>query len=397
MPRPRTRRCLGSERSVHVLVFRLLDPLRIESLHGSRVTDAVYHDLTRRFEAIAKSVLRRHHLLDAPWSPELGLWMVPFRMETSELGMDEADQTHAISHATSALVRDMLDAELGSAAAMHVDYRVGILRDESGTPEPARLFEKLSGSISRLDGIMGQPAVSRETFRDILTGPNIDFHLQSVISLSDMRTVGFEALARGPVGGPVERPDKLFAAAAHYGLRRELDLACVSAALGRAHRLPEPYWLSVNLGPDILDATLLRKLIPEPRAFRRRVFEITEHLPIAEPREFAARTNPLRRQGALVALDDAGCGFLNMSMVTDLSPNIVKLCITIIRRLDGRSSIVGAVRHTVERIRAAGAIPLAEGVETAEQLRLVKECGFELAQGWIFGKPKPVRDVLSAL
>ncbi|MFA6318019.1 MAG: EAL domain-containing protein [Elusimicrobiota bacterium] len=397
MTHPKIHRGQDPGRAVHVLVFRLCDPLRIESMHGSRVTDAVYHDLTRRFEAIARSVIRRHFLLDAPWSPELGLWMVPFRMKTDELGVDVGEQADAISSAANILVRDMLDAELGSAAAMHVDYRVGVLSAGSGTPEPARLFERLSGAITALDEVLGVPAVSQETFRDILAGPCIDFHLQPVVDLADMRTVGFEALARGPAGGPVERPDRLFAAATHYGLRRDLDLACVSAALGRASRLPEPYWLSVNLGPDILDAVLLRKLLPHPRSFRRRVFEITEHLPIAEPRAFAARTRPLRRQGAQVALDDAGCGFLNMSMVTDLSPNIVKLCITIIRRIEGGPAIIQAVRHTVERIRASGAVALAEGVETEEQLRLVKGCGFQLAQGWVFGKPKPAADVLASL
>lgn len=382
---------------MHVLVFRLRDPLKIESMHGSRVTDAVYHDLTKRFEAIARSVLRRHMLLDAPWSPELGLWMVPFRMKTAELGHDARDQSDAITSAATELVRDMLDTELGSASAMHLDFRVGVLCDGSGTPEPARLFERLSGAIVALDEVQGRPAVSRETFRSILAGPCIEFHLQPILSLADMKTVGFEALVRGPSGGPVERPDKLFAAASYYGLRRDLDLACVAAALGRASKLPEPYWLSVNLGPDIFDAAVLRRLAPEPRAFRRRVFEITEHLPISEPRKFAERSKPLRRRGARVALDDAGCGFLNMSMVTDLSPNIVKLCITIIRRIEGGPSILGTVRRTVERIRKAGATPLAEGVETEGQLRLVKECGFELAQGWLFGKPRPAGQVLSSL
>jgi EAL domain-containing protein (putative c-di-GMP-specific phosphodiesterase class I) len=195
----------------------------------------------------------------------------------------------------------------------------------------------------------------------------------------------------------VERADRLFAAAAYHGLHSQLELACVAGAWKQAKDLRAPYWLSVNLGPDLFHAPALRNLVRNPRDLRRRVFELTEHLPIRAPHRLAAASHPLRRRGARVALDDAGCGYLNMGMVESLSPHIVKLCVTVIRRIEAGAAPLRAIRDVVVRIKKAKAAPLAEGVETEEQLKRVRGCGFELAQGYLFGRPRPAREVLANL
>jgi EAL domain-containing protein (putative c-di-GMP-specific phosphodiesterase class I) len=234
-------------------------------------------------------------------------------------------------------------------------------------------------------------------FQEILRRSQLNFLLQPIVELHGLKTIGFEALVRGPAGGPVERADKLFAAASYYGRHHELELACVGGAMRAAARLPAPYWLSINLGPDLFHAPALKRLVRDPRDLRHRVFEITEHLPIRSPRRLAAASQPLRRRGARLALDDAGCGYLNMGMVESISPHIVKLCITVIRRIDAGPGSGRAIRDVVRRIRKAKASPLAEGVETEEQLLSVRGCGFDLAQGYLFGRPRPAAEVLANL
>ncbi|MDD5656143.1 MAG: EAL domain-containing protein [Elusimicrobia bacterium] len=386
---------MNRRRPVHLLVLRFCEPRRLADLHGRRIASVLLRDLTVGFGLIAKSVLRRHVALGGPHCPAFGTWIAPFAMRNREFGMDEADQSAAITETGMDLARRMLDDELGRASAMRLDYRFGVLKHESGETDPLRIFRWLRPRLPALDAAWAPPAVSRQAFRALLRGTGLDFHLQPIVSLDRLRVRGFEALARGPAGGPLERADRLFAAASYYGLHRELDLACLRGALRRTSRLPAPYWLSVNIGPELFEPALLRRLVRRPELMRRRVFELTEHAPI--PQGFAARTRPLLRQGARLALDDAGCGFVDMGMVESISPHIVKLCVTVIRRIESGPDSLAAIRRTVRRIRKAGASALAEGVETEAQLRLVRRCGFALAQGYLFGKPRPAADVLAGL
>ncbi len=379
----------------YVLAFRFHDPAEMQFMHGNRISEVVHRDITRRFGRIAHRVLSRHAPLCAPFTPQFGVWMAPFRMKTWAVGFDVEDQISAMTETGMDLIREMLDAELGRAAAMHVEFRFGVLRVPSGLTEPEPLWKALADRIPEFNTTA--PGVSLAHLHDILRCGRLDFHLQPIVSLHDLKPVGFEALVRGPVGGPVERADKLFAAAAYHGLHQELELACVAGAWKQAAGLPAPYWLSVNLGPDLFHAPALRRLVRDPRDLRLRVFELTEHLPIRSPHKLAAASHPLRRRGARVALDDAGCGYLNMGMVEALSPHIVKLCVAVIRRIEAGAAPLRAIKDVVGRIRRAKAEPLAEGVETAEQLKRVRDCGFDLAQGYLFGRPRPARQVLSGL
>ncbi|MBI5241785.1 MAG: EAL domain-containing protein [Elusimicrobia bacterium] len=384
-------------RPTYALIFRFRDPAELQFMHGHRISAVVHRDISRRFGRLARRVLSRHSPFDEPFSPQFGVWMAPFHMRSWKVGFDVDDQISAMTETGLELVREMLDIELGRAAAMHVDFDFAVLRDPTGQTRPDRLWQALVGRIAELSPDETAPGVSWAELRDIMRHGGLDFHLQPIVSLRDLKPVGFEALVRGPAGGPVERADKLFAAAAYHGLHGELELACVAGAWKAARALPAPYWLSVNLGPELFHAPALKALVREPRDLRRRVFELTEHLPIRAPHKIEAASHPLRRRGARVALDDAGCGYLNMSMVEALCPHIVKLCVTVIRRIDAGPDSLGAIRDVVRRVKRAKAAPLAEGVESAEQFRHVRGCGFELAQGYLFGRPRPARHVLANL
>ena len=79
---------------------------------------------------------------------------------------------------------------------------------------------------------------------------------QPIVDLATGRTVGFEALARGPQGSELERPDRLFAAARASGRLSELDWACRAAALRGAldAKLGRSVSLFVNVEPEAIQA-----------------------------------------------------------------------------------------------------------------------------------------------
>ena len=123
------------------------------------------------------------------------------------------------------------------------------------------------------------------------------------------------------------------------------------------------------------------------------VLEITEHLPLDQAESHAALYAKARSLGARLALDDTGCGFADMASARAVRPEIIKLCITVIRNANRSSTHLAEIAHTVAAFRTMGAEVLAEGVETAEQAAALAEAGATLAQGWYFGRPVPSLEI----
>jgi EAL domain-containing protein (putative c-di-GMP-specific phosphodiesterase class I) len=205
--------------------------------------------------------------------------------------------------------------------------------------------------------------------------------------------MGFEALSRGPQRTPFERPDLLFDAAHAAGCAVEMELLCAELALERTlGKMPHGKFLTINLGPDAL-AMAADKLTLAGR--QEVMFELTEHLPLNEAEGLQDAVGRLRAIGIRLALDDTGCGFADFDTVRLLKPEIVKLCITVIRNTDKGMSFTAAIRASAEKLVGLGSKVLAEGVETAAQHEALQNCGIELAQRWLYGKPQALASVLS--
>src|SRR3954471_19922450 len=99
-------------------------------------------------------------------------------------------------------------------------------------------------------------APSSDALRRLLPGASVRSVYQPIVELDDLTVVAYEALARGPRGSSLERPDQLFAAAIGAGLLAELDWACRAAAISGAldAGLPLSTALFVNVEPSVLRA-----------------------------------------------------------------------------------------------------------------------------------------------
>lgn len=380
---------------IHLLYFYLPRTARFVRIHGAEVGRAARADLTRRFAALSRVLLGQHDVLAGLDSNAFGLWAVPFATRRLEIEADELEQLVTIAAAGRELGREAVAEELGSAVSLHSPLRVGTFSVDSAGGAP-RWMRKLRAHLRGGRAPRGEVSPAERRFiRDIIAGP-LELRLQEIVALDSRRLSGYEALLRGPRGGPLFAPELLLAEAARCGLRRELELAAFDAALKIVRRLPPGLRLAVNLSPALLAAPAVRRAANEPGLPRRLIVELTEHLPIAAPARLRGVLAPLRERGALIALDDAGCGYLNMALIRALRPDIVKLCITVTRRLGRGARLLAQVRETVTAIRAAGAVALIEGVETAEQARLARACGCALAQGYYFGRPQAASAALAA-
>jgi EAL domain-containing protein (putative c-di-GMP-specific phosphodiesterase class I) len=215
---------------------------------------------------------------------------------------------------------------------------------------------------------------------------------QPIVDLDTGEVVAYEALARGPVGSTLERPDLLFAAAHTIGAVEELDWACRGAALAGALEARLRKTLFVNVEPSLLDTPVPAAVAPLlERAGRELdvVLELTERALTARPAEMLARVETLRARGMRVALDDVGADPRSLALMPFVRPEVIKLDLRLVQ--DNPSPAIAAIVHAVNaESERSGAVLLAEGIETVEQLEVARALGARFGQGWFFGRPAPL-------
>jgi diguanylate cyclase (GGDEF)-like protein len=144
-----------------------------------------------------------------------------------------------------------------------------------------------------------------------------------------------------------------------------------------------------SLVADVHDALTAAGLPPE-----RLVLELTETSVAEDPLRAAAQFAQLRISGVEVSIDDFGSGFSSLSQLVSIPAGVLKLDRSLIAGTETRrSESAAAIAAVVGLAQACGMRSLAEGVETADQLTLVRELGCTYAQGFHIARPMPAADL----
>ena len=384
----------------YILVFQIQNPDNFEDIFGPGVVVVVQQDLTAGFNDILHSLLERYDILSDVTSLSFGQWYVAFSIKQHALSRDIDEQFESLTTAGKQLIRKMLQRNFGMATGTQVDFKLVVLpvSDEIMDADILRSYIRTSLGTHASAGTP-YSNIKRDEFINIVDKQGIEIFLQPVVSLLQDKVVGYEVLSRGPLTSPLNRAEVLFGTASHFGLREELEIACISKALNCLEKIPEPYWISMNVGADLMSRPVFYDLISQRhlKTFLPRImFEITEHLPIPLSETIQKVVKGLKDLGVYLALDDFGCGFSDIVTARILRPNIVKLCITIISRLGRHPQIERDVRYTVDRITRLGGEVLGEGVERREQAEILKNSGVSFVQGYYYGRPSSIKDVMNA-
>ena len=100
--------------------------------------------------------------------------------------------------------------------------------------------------------------------------------------------------------------------------------------------------------------------------------------------------NVLEELDIQLAYDDFGSGQARLVELIEIRPDYLKFDISLVHNIDGASAQhQQMVASLVRMVRDLGVVPLAEGIETEEEYEVCREIGFELAQGYYFGRPAP--------
>lgn len=231
-------------------------------------------------------------------------------------------------------------------------------------------------------------------------------HFQPKVDVLTGRCTGAEALVRWKhsLRGLLCGADFL-ADAADAGLLGAIGDWALRAACAQARdwlrnpALPGQFCIAVNIAvtqitdglPDRLDQ-LLREYALPPSCLQ---LEITESLLVQDLDKARRILNRISEAGVAIAIDDFGTGYSSLSGLRALPIDILKIDRSFVRDLGKSAGETALVAAVVNMARALALRVVAEGVETPEQLAILRSLGCDEAQGFLFGAPLPPRNLLA--
>jgi EAL domain-containing protein (putative c-di-GMP-specific phosphodiesterase class I) len=380
-----------------------IDPSRntnLEAIYGWQFYDALLERFARRLEALRGSLLNDQSIvaLDGVHSDKF-LLIVPGTLSGQAV---RPDSLHEMAEVLRPYLRAHLAEErLGVGQACEVGLGYAMV---SGTP--FWRFERLIYQAVEDARLMSTRREEAQRARDIaelrriLADESIDTLFQSIVCLEDSQIIGFEALSRGPRRTTMEAPAVLFNLSSQLGVARDLDRLCQEKALKRAGLLSSDHLLFLNSLPvTLLDPAW--QAFPAARQALGRVagsvvLEINERSAHEDQEDLADALDRLRGLGFRVAIDDIGTGSASFPLINRLKPDFTKLDVSLVRGIDRNLIQQEVLRSLIELCSKTEATVIAEGIETAEELDVLRQHGVRLGQGFYFSHPARALPVVTA-
>lgn len=212
---------------------------------------------------------------------------------------------------------------------------------------------------------------------------------QPIVDVSSGDVFAYEALVRGVQGEGAAAILSLVTDQNRYGFDQQCRVKAIELAAAHA---PAGARLSINFMPNA---------VYEPRACIRLtlatakrvgfpleniIFEFTE----SEKIDTAHLLNILKTYkdiGFKTAIDDFGAGHAGLNLLATFQPDIVKLDMDLIRGIDSDRAKRIVVSHTLAMLAEFGVTAICEGVETAEEMAVLRDLGVDLIQGCLLARP----------
>jgi EAL domain-containing protein (putative c-di-GMP-specific phosphodiesterase class I) len=231
----------------------------------------------------------------------------------------------------------------------------------------------------------------RAQIEQVLAGRLLMTAFQPIFNIRSGSVEGVEALTRFVTADAIA-PEKWFTNAAAVGLGTPLEYLAIQTALDAARDLPEHLYVALNVSPRTcldrgLAAILKRSSIPCARI----ILELTEHAPVHDYAVLTTALAGLRRRGVRIAIDDSGAGFATFRHIVRLAPEFIKLDRELVAGIDVHPAQHALGAAIVMFAREIGANVVAEGVETAAELKAITDLGMEGVQGFLLGRPSVER------
>ena len=214
---------------------------------------------------------------------------------------------------------------------------------------------------------------------------------QPIVDLSLARVWGYEALVRGPNG------ESAFSILSQVSddIRYRFDQAARVLAIETAGALfKEPHLrLSINFMPNAVyepRACIQKSLAAAKRSnfpHQNLMFEFTENERMTDTAHVQKIVDAYRQFGFMTALDDFGAGYAGLGLLAKLQPDLIKIDMELLRDIHLSKTKQAIIAGIVGIARELDIKVLGEGVESKEELTILRAAGVFLFQGYYFAKP----------
>ncbi|WP_346895972.1 EAL domain-containing protein [uncultured Roseibium sp.] len=242
-----------------------------------------------------------------------------------------------------------------------------------------------------------------KALRNVSIADEMGIVFQPIVDVNSRRVLAFETLARwtSPTLGTVP-PSDFIPAAERSGLIDQLTIILFRQALSHAASWPEDVRLSFNLSAaNIAKTDYVRELVDQIRnhgiAPERIDFEITETAIIRDVYQAQEAIAELKRTGVRISLDDFGTGYSSLSHLHRFPLDKIKVDRSFVTNIGENSAGYGIVKSLLNLSRDMNIDCIIEGVETEEELAIVRSLGGEMVQGYYYSRPIPGDAVLDYL
>ncbi len=281
------------------------------------------------------------------------------------------------------------DTTLGDGDLLHfAEYEFRVSRwDEAAMDSSRTIFSNVSS-----DELSEQLVIGVREFHKMLESQAVVPFFQPIVKTNGGERVGYEVLGRGNQEGLDPLPSELFRIASRFGLEAELSRIFRSRGIQEAKEMQGSPNVFVNTHPAELG---LPKLMTSLEQLRLEAPELSITLEIHEAAvtdlgQMRELRGQLTNLGMKLAYDDFGAGQARLLELVEVPPDYLKFDATLIANIHvapfAKQKLVESLAKMVQDI---GVTCLAEGVETKEEQEICGQMGFDLAQGYLFGKPAP--------
>lgn len=235
----------------------------------------------------------------------------------------------------------------------------------------------------------------KDDFMDILEKQRIKPVFQPIVSMSDGKIIGYEALSRIAAPKEITSSEELFKLAGLYGKVWELEQLCRTKIVEKFHgfHVKDHRKLFINVDPMVIhDAKFQTGFTREILSsfsidLSDVVYEVTERNAVDDIKGFRDTICHYKAQGYQIAVDDAGSCYSGLNLICDIVPHYLKLDMELIREINTDSVKRAMVKSLAEFANLTGILLIAEGIETAEELETLLRLGVHNGQGYFLGRP----------
>lgn len=220
-------------------------------------------------------------------------------------------------------------------------------------------------------------------------GFKFEFAYQPIVDLRSGSVFGHEALVRGDQGESAAT----VLSQVNEKNRYRFDQACRVKAIKGAARLGIQERVSINFlpnaiyKPELCIKTTLRAASAHGFPVERIIFEVTEGERVEDGAWFAEILREYKRCGFKTAIDDFGAGYAGLKLLSDFQPDIIKIDMDLVRRIDQDAPRQAIVKNLLGMATDMGIEVIAEGIETRGERDFLLDAGIYLMQGYWFAKP----------